>query len=61
MSMAGWESAHVMRLLSEERMSNMTLIRNRAIHLEPMFLRNVARDVAEARALMGWIDSQALA
>ncbi len=42
-------------------LGNMTFIRNRAAHLEPMFRRDVERDVAEARALMGWIDPQALA
>ena len=42
-------------------LGNMTFIRNRAAHLEPMFRRDVGRDVAEARALMGWIDPQALA
>ena len=42
-------------------LGNMTFIRNRAAHLEPMFRRNVERDVEEARILMGWIDPQALA
>lgn len=42
-------------------LGNMTFIRNRAAHLEPMFRRNVERDVAEARLLMGWVDPQALA
>lgn len=42
-------------------LGNMTFIRNRAAHLEPIFRRDIERDVGEARALMGWIDSQALA
>ncbi|WP_308806391.1 hypothetical protein [Actinotignum urinale] len=81
--MAGWDSGHVVHLLSEKRMAtyvtaadgdldkafelvarllgNMTFVRNRAAHLKPMFRRDVERDVAEARALMAWIDPQALA
>ena len=42
-------------------LGNMSFVRNRTAHLEPMFRRDVERDVAEARALMGWIDPQALA
>lgn len=42
-------------------LGKMTFIRNRAAHLEPMFHRNVERDVEDARMLMGWIDPQALA
>lgn len=42
-------------------LGNMTFIRNRAAHLEPMFRRNIARDIVEAQLLLGWIDPQALA
>lgn len=41
-------------------LGNMNFIRNRAAHLEPLFRRDVCHDVAEARALMGWIDLDAL-
>ncbi|WP_227469317.1 hypothetical protein [Actinomyces sp. HMSC065F12] len=42
-------------------LGNMTFIRNRAAHLEPLFRRDVYRDMSEARALMSWIDHDALA
>ena len=42
-------------------LSDMTLIRNRAAHLEPVFRRNVERDIENARLLIGWIDADALA
>lgn len=39
----------------------MTLIRNRAAHLEPVFKRNLSRDLAQAELLMSWIDPNATA
>lgn len=42
-------------------LGNMTFIRNRAAHVEPMFQRRVERDIADAQELMSWIDSEALA
>lgn len=41
-------------------LGNMNFLRNRAAHLEPIFRRNIARDIAEARCLMRWVDPEAL-
>ena len=41
-------------------LGNMTFIRNRAAHLEPVFRRNVAKDNTEARHLMHWVNPEAL-
>lgn len=40
---------------------NMTFIRNHAAHLEPMFRRDVERDLAQAQTLMDGRDPHALA
>lgn len=39
---------------------SMTFIRNRAAHLEPMFRRNMTRDAAQAKQLLGWISEDAV-
>lgn len=37
-------------------LGNMTFIRNRAAHFDPVFRRKFTNDIAEARRLMRWID-----
>ena len=41
-------------------LGNMNFLRNRAAHLEPVFRRNLTKDIAEARRLMGWANPEAL-
>lgn len=41
-------------------LGNMNFLRNRAAHLEPVFRRNLTKDIAEARCLMSWVNSEAL-
>ena len=39
----------------------MTFIRNRAAHLEPVFKRDVQRDIVDARLLLSWVSPDAAA
>lgn len=42
-------------------LNSVSFVRNRAAHLEPVFRRDIGRDLERSRALLGWIDVNAAA
>lgn len=57
----GCEDAWTRQKQVSKLLNNMTFIRNRAAHLEPVFQRDLQRDIEEARLLLGWVSPDAVA